>query len=193
MSSSATSSESLSASQRLSGTQREELLRRSWMTNDGLWFYQTAQARGIEAANEMNAEVVREFGRQEMRRLMRALEISSVDCIAQYRQLFESAAELYLGSLVESEDSFTGNTHDITIRTCFAYKGVKRAGIEKIYHCGPGERLLGWLDAMKVPAELEPGVGLCQMAHTGSCGYRVKLDAGWAQFEPSSERLERGI
>jgi hypothetical protein len=163
------------------------------MTNDGLWYYQAVQTRGVEAANEMNAEVVREFGRQEMRRLMRALEITKVHSVEQYLRLFESAVELYLGSLLDSESSFTANTHDITIKTCFAYKGVKRAGIEKVYHCGPGERLLGWLDAMEVPAELEPGVGLCQMAHTGSCGYLVRLNAGWAQFGLSSEPLERGI
>jgi hypothetical protein len=163
----------------LSATQREELLRRSWMANDGLWFYHTAQALGIDAANQTNAQVVREFGRQEMRRLMRALEIKVVDSPEKYRLLFDSAVELYLGTLIESEDSYRENTHDIKVTTCFAYKGVKRANIDKVYHCGPGERLLGWLEAMALDATIEPGVGLCQMAHTGSCGYQVAIRS-WA-------------
>ena len=161
----------------LSASKREDLLRRSWMTTDGLWFYQTAQARGIDDANKTNAEVVREFGRQEMRRLMRALQIVEVETIEQYRELFQSAVDLYLGSLFEAQESLEGGTHDIQVTTCFAYLGARRAGIDNVYHCGPGERLTGWLQAMKLSADIDPGVGLCQMAHTGSCAYRVTLRA----------------
>ena len=159
----------------LTHAQREDLLRRSWMANDGLWFYQVAQARGIDAANEANAQVVREFGRQEMDRLMRALGIDEVKTIEQYRLLYRTAIDLYLGTLVVADESFDGDTQQLTVTTCFAYKAVKRAGIDQLYHCGPGERLTGWLTAMKLPPEIEPVVGLCQMAHTGSCGYRIKL------------------
>jgi hypothetical protein len=164
---------------RLTAQEREELLRRSWMATDGLWYYQTAQARGIEGANEANVEVVREFGRQEMLRLMRALGIEKVTTVEQYRLLYGTAVDLYLGSLFEAEHSFDGDdrttTHTMDISLCFAYKGVKKAGIDKIYHCGPGERLTGWLAAMELPAALEPGVGLCQMAHTGACSYRLDI------------------
>jgi hypothetical protein len=145
------------------------------MANDGLWFYQTAKVRGIDAANEANIEVVQEFGRQEMTRLMRALGIRNVETIEQYRQLYESAVDLFLGGLVMVDESLDGDTHHLEITTCFAHKAVKRAGIDKVYHCGPGERLTGWLLAMDLPAEIDPAVGLCQMAHTGSCSYRVKL------------------
>jgi len=159
----------------LSPQQREELLRRSWMATDGLWFYQTAQARGIVAANETNIQVVREFARQEMRRLMRGLDITTVETREQYHKLFRIAVELYLGSLFEAQESIEDGVHNITVTKCFAYTGAKKAGIDKVYHCGPGERLTGWLEAMQQPAALDPGVGLCQMAHTGVCGYRVGL------------------
>ncbi|MBT2382968.1 DUF6125 family protein [Streptomyces sp. ISL-11] len=159
----------------LSATEREELLRRSWMATDGLWYYQTAQARGIDGANEANIQVVREFGRQEMRRLMRGLGIARVETVEQYRTLFATAVDLYLGSLLEAEETLEGDTHTMNVTVCFAYKGVKKAGIDKVYHCGPGERLTGWLQAMDMPTALEPGVGLCQMAHTGSCSYRLKV------------------
>ena len=172
---SSTPTSAISASS-LSALQREELLRRSWMTTDSQWFYQTAQARGIDAANETNTQVLREFGRQEMRRLMRALQITAVETVEQYYELFQVAVELYLGSLFEAQESVEDGTHHITVTKCFAYTGAKKAGIDKVYHCGPGERLTGWLQAMQLPAEFDPSVGLCQMAHTGVCSYRVRLD-----------------
>ncbi|MFL5909856.1 MAG: DUF6125 family protein [Gaiellaceae bacterium] len=165
----------VATSAELSHAQREDLLRRSWMANDGLWFYQTAQARGIDAANEANAQVVREFGRQEMSRLMRALGIDEVRTIEQYRLLYRTAVDLFLSTLVVAEESFEDDTQQLTVTSCFAYNAVKRAGIDQLYHCGPGERLTGWLTAMNLPPEIDPAVGRCQMAHTGSCGYRIKL------------------
>jgi hypothetical protein len=165
----------MSTGSSLTATEREELLRRSWMATDGLWFYQTAQALGLDGANEANIQVVREFARQEMRRLMRALGIENVKTTEQYHELIRTATELYLGSLFASDESIHGDAHEIEVTTCFAYKGVKRAGIEKEYHCGPGERLTGWLQSMGLSARIEPDVGLCQMAHTGKCHYRIKL------------------
>jgi hypothetical protein len=161
----------------LTGTEREELLRRSWMATDGLWFYQTAQALGLDRANAANIQVIRQFARQEMRRLMRSLGLEKVETAEQYHELFRAAVELYLGSLFKADESLDGDTHHITVTTCFAYKGVKRAGIDKEYHCGPGERLTGWLQEMELPAQIEPSVGLCQMAHTGSCHYQIKVGA----------------
>jgi hypothetical protein len=168
-------------SQGLTAEQREELLRRSWMATDGLWFYQTALAKGIEGANEANIQVVREFGRQEMVRLMRSLGIEKVETLEQYQQLYRSAVELYLGSLFSAEDTFEGGEHTVAVSSCFAHKGVQRAGIDKEYHCGPGERLTGWLQAMDLPTALSPAVGLCQLAHTGSCGYRLTVSLPSAQ------------
>ena len=167
----------MNAGPELPPTEREELLRRSWMATDGLWFYQTALARGTDAANAANVEVVREFGRQEIRRLMRAMGVERVTTIEQYADLVRAAQELYLGSLFAADESIDDDVHEIEVTTCFAYKGVKRAGIEKEYHCGPGERLSGWLHGMELPFRVEPSVGLCQMAHTGKCHYQVKIEA----------------
>jgi len=171
---------------RLNPAQREDLLRRSWMANDGLWFYHTAQASGIDAANERNIVVVREFGRQEMRRLMRALDIREVTNLDQYQRLFDTAVELFLGPLIQLTDTYSSAAHEISVSSCFAFTGVRRAGIEKVYHCGPGERLLGWLEAMELGSTVVPEVGLCQMAHTGSCGYRVEVDAPWFRLAEES-------
>lgn len=159
----------------LTGNEREELMRRSWMATDGLWFYETALSLGLDGANENNIKVVREFARQEMLRLLRSLGVEKVDSVEKYHEVFRYAMGLYLGSLFQADEEIADDVHQINVTTCFAYKGVKRAGIDKEYHCGPGERLTGWLQGMGMNATIEPGVDLCQMAHTGSCSYQVKL------------------
>ena len=156
--------------------QREELLRRSWMASDGIWFYATATAHGLDHANAVNREVVREFACQEMRRLMRALGVDTPRTPSEYLDLFSAAMDLYLGSLFKAEESFVGGAHHLVVTTCFAYLGVVRAGIEREYHCGPGERLTGWLDAMGLTAQISPEVGHCHMAYQGSCAYRIAID-----------------
>lgn len=157
----------------LTQEQREEMLRRSWMANDGLWFYHTATTLGIDKANELNGEVVREFARQEMRRLMRSVGIDRVETIDQYLALMQLTRDIYLGSLMDYDDQIVDGTHDIDVRKCFAYLGVRRAGIDKVYRCGPGARVQGWLDAMGLQDGIQPEVGLCQMAHKGSCSYQI--------------------
>jgi hypothetical protein len=160
----------------LTAEQREELIRRSWATNDGLWFHRTASSHGLDAANQANADIVREFAKQEMSRLMKALGISAVVNLEQYRLLYDTAFDLFVGSLVAIDDSVDGDAHDLKISKCFAHLGVTKAGVADRYHCGPGERLVGWLEAMGLRAEITPGVGLCQMHHVGSCGYRILLN-----------------
>lgn len=159
----------------LSPAQRENLLRRSWMTNDGLWYYQAFANYGPEVANRCNIAVVREFGRFEMRRLLRALGITRVTAW-QYHRIFQIAVDLYVGGLFSYTDSFDGNTHEIRVKSCFAYSGVARAGVAKVYHCGPLERVLGWFEALKLPVKISPEVGLCQMAHCGQCVYTLSVE-----------------
>lgn len=174
----------------LTAEQREELLRRSWMTNDGLWFYQTSVGGGIDAANAANTSVVREFAKQEMGRLMRTLGISKVETVEQYQQLYDTAVDLFLGSLFSAEASVEDDAQQIRVASCFAHLGVTRAGIADVYHCGPGERLTGWLEAMGLTAEITPGVGLCQMHHTGSCAYRVALNLTTERRSQGSDLVE---
>jgi hypothetical protein len=160
----------------LSAVQREDLLRRSWMTNDGLWFYQAFVNYGSEVANTWNTTVVREFGRLEMRRLLRALGLQKVTSPEQYYRVFQLAVNLYVGDLFTYEDTFDGTTHQIHIKSCFAFTGVSRAGVAEVYHCGPFERVTGWFDALRLPVKVSPGVGLCQKAHCGQCHYTLSVE-----------------
>ncbi len=160
----------------LSAVQRENLLRRSWMTNDGLWFYQAFVNYGPDVANSWNTSVVREFGRLEMRRLLRALGIHRVSSPAQYYRVFLLAVELYVGDLFDFEDTFDGTTHEIRVKSCFAFTGVSKAGVAHVYHCGPFERVVGWFEALRLPVKISPEVGACQMAHCGECRYTLSVE-----------------
>src|SRR5437879_13150528 len=88
----------------LSAAQRENLLRRSWMTNDGLWFYQAFVNNGSDAANGWNTDVVRAFGRLEMRRLLRTLGFRKVPYPAQYYRVFQVAVGLYVADHCTTDD-----------------------------------------------------------------------------------------
>jgi len=160
----------------LSAAQRENLLRRSWMTNDGLWFYQAFVNNGSDAANGWNTAVVREFGRLEMRRLLRTLGFTKVTSPAQYYRVFQLAVGLYVGDLFDYEDAFDGTTHQIHVKRCFAFTGVSKAGVAQVYHCGPFERVLGWFEALRLPVKISPEVGLCQMAQCGECRYTLSVE-----------------
>lgn len=160
----------------LSAAQRETLLLRSWMACDGLWFYQVFTNYGPEIANTLNIKVVREFSRLEMRRLMRELKISRVTSFEQYRELFKLATQLYVGTLFSYEEHCESTTHHIYVKNCFAYNGVAKAGVDKVYHCGPIERVTGWFEALKLPVKISPEAGLCQMAHRGQCVYALSVE-----------------
>jgi len=100
-----------------------------------------------------------------------------VRSVEQYLALFHTAAELFLTGIFEYGESVEGHAHRLEVRRCLAYEGVERAGLAAQYHCGPGERARGWLDALGLQPAIEPAVGLCQMAHSGACAYRFTLPA----------------
>lgn len=158
----------------LTASKREELLRRSWIANDALWFYEVHRALGASAANRLNVAVVRAFARIEMVRLLRALGLTSVASFDEYLEVFRRAADLFLTGIFEYEEQADSGTQRLHVRKCFAYEGVARAGLDKVYHCGPGERALGWFEALGLPVAVEPAVGPCQLAHGGTCRYAFR-------------------
>jgi hypothetical protein len=164
----------------LSAHEREELLRRAWVVNDGLWFYEVFARYGIDVANAVNAVVVRGSGRHEMRRLAQTLGLRTITALDTYREVFRRAVDLYVGEGFRYDDWIDGSTHHIRIRRCVAYEGVTRAGIAKQYRCGPLERARGWFDALKLDVAVTPDIGLCQMAHSGRCGYALRVTLGGA-------------
>jgi hypothetical protein len=110
-----------------------------------------------------------------MARLLRSLGKVSIDTMETYRQIFTLATEMFVKDIFDYEEEIDGCKHTLKVNRCFAYDGVKRAGMADTYACGPGQRALGWLDAMRIPCTVTPEVGLCQMAHSGRCTYAFEL------------------
>jgi hypothetical protein len=158
----------------LPAARREELLRRSWIANDAFWFYEVTRALGIEQANRLNGGVIRSFARLEIARVLRALGLAGIGSFGEYLRLFRVLADLFLTGTFVYEETVDGETQRLEVKKCFAYEGVARAGLAKDYHCGPGERALGWFEGLGLSVAVEPPVGRCQMAHGGTCRYAFR-------------------
>jgi hypothetical protein len=162
----------------LSAAVRERSLRDSQVANDAFWFYAVHQFAGVEVANRLNGEVVRQFGRIEMARLLRQLRVEPAVDAAGLFALLEQALELFVKDLFQADVTREGDQIHLRVRRCFAFEGVRRAGLEHCYRCGPGQRLLGWLAVAADQTQISPEVDLCQMAKTGACAYRLTLENG---------------
>jgi hypothetical protein len=162
----------------LSPAARERSLRDSQVANDAFWFYAVYEVAGVELANRLNEKVVRQFGSLEMARLLRQLRVEAVSSAASLLALLESALELFVKDVFQADLAREGNRVHLRVQRCFAYEGVRRAGLEGCYRCGPGQRLKGWLSVAAPNTRISPEVELCQMAKVGTCAYTLTLEDG---------------
>ncbi|MBI5283935.1 MAG: hypothetical protein HY874_02485 [Chloroflexi bacterium] len=149
----------------------KDLLRRCWMWHDARWFAAVAGEFGMEAANRINRNNVRELGRVEMRRLMKALTVESVESIAGALALYEAGRALYVpSSLMEADvGAVTEDSYEVTFRRCFVHENIVRAGIADSYRCAVFDRLQGWHDAWGLPLAEELPVRRCALAAGEIC------------------------
>ncbi len=162
--------------------QQRQLLIRSWMTHDAMWFVAAVQELGIERANTLNLRAVRSMAVIEVRRLRKLLGLREISSLQDVRDFFDGALEVVMGDFMDFELQWTETADAFTVRfeRCFAYEGVQRIGVVDNYHCGIFPRLDAWLDALAVGWTVEPAAQiLCAMHQHGSCErtYRLHLDA----------------
>jgi len=169
-------------------TEMRDLLGKGWLTHDGLWFLHTCREFGIEKANELNKAAIKSMAPIEMDRMRRLLGIK--------REKFESFDELVqfmLGGLeVTLPDSvfkkfrFTPSAENL-IRwkwenmQCFAYKGMKQAGVIDGYSCGVMYRIECWLKSLGVRYSIKPAIKGCLMHEKGSCEGEIQVFLGAAR------------
>ncbi len=159
----------------LSAAQREELLRTGWMHHDYLWFKYTMRGQGPDEVNRPNGQILFAMARAEMMRLMRALGVSRVSDAETMHRLLREAGDLYVGSLAPTRMETGDGWIRLSTTSCFAQEGMQRDGLADHYHCGPMTRVSGWLSAMKITFEFEPGIGLCLPNQGKDCRYTVKV------------------
>jgi hypothetical protein len=161
---------------RLSFNTQKDLLIKAWMSHDARWFMAVAEHFGIEHANRLNQKVARELGRVEMKRFMKALNLTPSRNMEEYLNLKNAALSMFGPDLVDYEMKVLDRqSYEMHLKKCFAHENIVRAGIKDQYECGIFSRLQGWIDAQGMEHELAPALGKCMKVLGKECCYTVKL------------------
>lgn len=148
-----------------------DLLVKTWMTHDAMWFGQAVMRHGIDEANEMNCGAVRSMGAVEAKRVIRLLGLPSIACPADLRRFFDAAIALVIPSFMAFEAAWAADSTSVTfhITRCFAHDGVEALGVLDEYRCGIYPRMYGWLDTLGVGFEVVPDKVGCVWSGDDGC------------------------
>ncbi len=154
-----------------------DLLRRCWASHDAYWFSAVAAEFGIDAANRLNRANVRNIGRTEMFRLMKALGATPPATIAEAMPLFEAGQRLYVPSSLMDADvtNLSGSGYDVDINWCYVHENITKAGIAGVYECAVFQRTAGWHDAWGLPLKDDPPAATCSKAAGRPCRQRMAI------------------
>jgi len=162
-------------------TQKEivDLLGRCWMTHDGMWFYHTMQAFGIQEANRLNRAAIAMLAPLEIGRMKKTFgfEKEKVETFEELKEFFGRASALFVPDFMNASFSFPReNTFrwEFKPKGCFAYKGISRIGVIEGYECGVIYRVLCWLNALGVEHKA-PEVVRCRMIDGETCTGDVEV------------------
>jgi len=72
----------MDALDRIDKEEIRDLLGKSWLTHDGMWFYHTYQEVGIEKANKLNKAAIRSLAPIEINRVKKVLGIDREKIVA---------------------------------------------------------------------------------------------------------------
>lgn len=166
---------------RVSKEALRDLLCKGWLTHDGMWFFAAAAELGIEAANDLNRRAIRAMSEIEIRRLLGALGLSveHLDDPEAIVAVLEDALALLLPDSVASRFRVTAGDDHVRWEwddgECFAFKGMRRAGLLDGYECGVIYRIQCWFEHLGIPSDTDPAVGKCLMARDGHCSGRFLI------------------
>ena len=161
---------------RISKNNIRDLLGKGWLTHDGMWFYHTYRALGMETANELNKAAIKSLAPIEIKRVKKILGLSEEDSLNfnDLEAFMKGALEITLPSSVFTKLQFS-STRQNTLHwewekgECFAYKGMQMMGIVDEYRCGVMYRIECWLEAMGIEFSMNPRVNKCIMHEQGIC------------------------
>lgn len=164
-------------------TDIRDYLGKGWLTHDGMWFYHTFQAFGIEKANELNRAAIKAMAPFEIARAKRVLDIGRDDGFDNLDKLMAfmlAALELTLPDSVFSKVRFISPSVDLIhwdwdSGQCFAYKGMQQIGAIDGYRCGVMYRIECWLEALGVGYSMLTPIDGCLMHETGVCEGNIRV------------------
>lgn len=168
----------------LGRAQIRDLLAKGWLTHDGMWFDQTARARGLEEANRLNLAAIGAMAPFEVARLAEALGVNAADLgdAEAVVRFVEAGVALVAPESVSSRLHLWAEAGCLRWEwepgECFAYKGMQRFGHLAGYECGVIYRVECWLEALGVRPPGERAVRGCLMYRTGRCDGELPLSFG---------------
>ncbi len=169
--------------------ERESLIRRCWYSHDALWFRTVSDALGIDAANRLNRATLRNQGRIEARRLLRALGIETARSIDDMLHLLRAGCCELLVTPPDIEAVFSAvddHSYEVRVERCFVHERVVRSGFADRYDCAVFDRFFGWHAGAGLPLATEPDTERCRMACGRPCVRRLTIQ----QEKPDGLRSE---
>jgi hypothetical protein len=161
---------------RLSPSDREALLIKNWMSHDARWFMAVAAEFGMQVTNRLNQRAAHEVGTVEARRIVRALGLPPVTTLDDYLLVQEVLIGLLGPDLLDYRVTKAGdNAFRIHVGRCFAHDNAARAGVAGGLACGIFARVTGWLEALGLAYDAEPGLDACLMARGEECIHTVSF------------------
>lgn len=175
----------MSVLERVEKSELRDMLGKGWLTHDGMWFYHTYQAAGVDQANTLNKAAIRsmapiEIGR--VKKILRARE-GGFESFESLTEFLLNAFELILPESVFKDFRFGPSTSDLLHweweeGACFAFKGMTQLGIIDDYRCGIIYRIECWLDALGIEFSIDPRIDRCIMHTAGSCSGDIRVFFG---------------
>jgi hypothetical protein len=161
---------------RIDSKKIKSFLIKNWMTHDALWYGEVAGKLGMAAASPMNLRICRKLGQIEFKRLMKMLDASVPATMQAYQELFEIGKQVLVPEFMSLDIDYPAeNAQRFCVRECFAQRGMEKAGLLKDYECGIFERIVGWLDAMKLKYTVVPDLSRCLKFKGQACEVTIKF------------------
>ncbi len=162
-----------------------DLLGKGWLTHDGMWFYHTYKALGIEQANTLNKSAIRSIAPIEINRVKKILGVGDeiIESFETSIDFMDKAFQLILPESVFRKFHF-GTSSNNTFHwewergQCFAFKGMTQIGTIDDYRCGVIYRIECWLEALGIKFTIEPPIDKCIMHSTGVCSGDIRIFPG---------------
>jgi hypothetical protein len=161
---------------RLSPSQREALLVKSWMSHDARWFMAVVGEYGVQVANRLNRIAAHEVGKVEAQRIARALQLPRVKNLDDYLLAHELFIGLVGPDLMDYQLIKVGdNAYQVHVQRCFAYENAVSAGVADNLQCGIFSRITGWPEALGLDYEISPSLEKCVKAEGWECIHTLTL------------------
>jgi len=148
----------------------KELIIKSWMTHDGMWFLHCLRKTGIEKTNKINKAASRGLGLVEIKRFKKVFNIEEINTLTELKNFMDKVVEIVKADFMKFSYHISNeNELQFEMHKCFAYDGIKRIGVLDDYVCGIYDRIEGWFEGLGMKFDVSPQINNCLMNEGKKC------------------------